>query len=512
MIGASEGGGLRRAALLVCLAASAAVLGAGCSRAPVTVSFESAPRTLDPHHHNEVVVWSLLCNFYDSLVRFSPELVVEPDLAVSWERPDPTRLRFHLRRDVHFHDGRSFTADDVVASFHRAFDDPLSRVRHHLVGIQNVTAEDDYTVLFETDTPAPTLLNRLGFLFIVPRGDAGLSEIEAPVGTGPYRFVRRRSDGAVVARAVSGWRGTPEIEDVVFTFTEDDRERSRRLMAKLIDVAVRLSYADVDAVASQPGMRVEPQPKLTVQILEVSPRQARGAAREALADARVRRALLMAIDRRDLVDRVYRGNATVATQYVHPMVFGFDPAIEAVPFDRAEARRMLAEAGFPDGFEVTLGHGRTHSGAPGFIARNLAEIGVRVNLLPLSFAELIDRTSRRAGLRFYGRLCTTGDASEYLDSAFHTPDPLTGLGAENYSGYADPATDALLEAANREMDPARRMRMLQQAQHRILDQVPVLPLVVPWEFLGVRDDLRVTARHDGWLWVAGFHWRSGQPG
>ena len=107
----------------------------------------------------------------------------------------------------------------------------------------------------------------------------------------------------------------------------------------------------------------------------------------------------------------------------------------------------------------------------------------------------------------YGQACTTGDASEFLDSSVHTRDAEQGLGIENYSGTSDPETDALLEAADREFDPGRRLVLLQQAQRRVLDALPILPLTVRSEFVGVSARVDVPVRYDGWLWVAGFRWR-----
>jgi peptide/nickel transport system substrate-binding protein len=469
---------------------------------------EDAPRTLDPHHHNEVVAWSLLCNFYDGLVRFDPEMRLEPALAAAWERTDATHLRFTLRSGVVFHDGQPFSSADVVASFRRARDDPASRIRHLLVGIRSVAAVDARTVVVETDGPVPTLLNRLALLFIVPRGAEGQAEITRPVGTGPYRFRARREDGSVEAEAFRGWRGTPPVESVRFSFASDDEARARRLLDGRADVVVRLSFEDVSTIARQPGLRVEPQPRLSVQLLEANPDHASGRARSALASPAVRRAVLLGINRSRLVDQVMHGNGTVATQYVHPLVFGFDPTLSATPYDPEEARRQLVAAGFPSGFDVVLGAGPTSASQAVAIAEDLERLGLRVRVELLSLTELVDRSrSPQVTLRYYGRTCITGDASELLDAVFHSPDPEHGFGGENYTGYADPETDALLEAANHEMDAARRLELLRRAQRRILDDLPALPILLSWSYVGLSDRVEPVLRHDQWLWVGAFRWR-----
>ncbi|OYW04350.1 MAG: hypothetical protein B7Z61_09955 [Acidobacteria bacterium 37-71-11] len=498
----------RWARAVLALAAGVAAACGGSPQTPLSVTLDRVPSTLDPHHHNEIVGWSLLCNFYDALVRFSPEMRIEPALAASWSVLDGNRVRFVLRRDVRFADGTPFTSADVVASFERALRDPESKIKHQLVGIRRVVADGDGAVVFETAAPAPTLVNRLAFLFVVPHAEVARPEITRPVGTGPYRFVERRSDGRVVAEGWAGWHGMPDVRKVVFSFVENEEERGSQFLAGGVDVSARVVDDVLGDIHRRQGLRVEPQPSLVVQLLVVAPRAGRGVTGRALADPRVRRAMLLAIDRAGLVGRVFRGNGAVASQYVHPVVFGYDPDVSALPYDLPWARRLLAEAGFANGFSVDLAHG---SIPPAYVAElvdDLGRLGIRVQPTQYSLSELLRRA--RAGelpLLTYGRACTTGDASEFLDSSVHTRDVERGLGIENFSGVSDPETDALLEVADRELDPARRLALLQQAQRRVLDALPILPLTVRSEFVGVSARVDVPVRYDGWLWVAGFRWR-----
>jgi len=466
------------------------------------------PLTLDPHHHNETVSWSLLSNFYDALVRFSPEMKIEPALARSWTQVDASHVRFALRPGVRFHDGKSFTSADVIASFKRALRDPQSKMRHRLVGIRGVVAEGETAVVFATESPAPTLVNRLAFLFIVPMEQAHLPEISVPVGTGPYRFVRREPDGSVEAEAWPGWRDPPQIRRVVFSFVEDEEGRGERFLAGGVDVSFRMSESLLPEVPRHPDVRLKPQPSLAVQLLAVAPNAASGKLRRALGDPRVRRALLLAIDRNDVVARVYRGHGAVASQYVHPVVFGYDPALAPLAFDPERARALLAEAGFADGFSVELAHGSLPPEYVEAIVAGLGRIGVRVTPVRLTLGELVQRArAGRLPLFTYGRACSTGDASELLESTVHTADPDRGFGDENFSGYSDPQTDALIEAADRELDTGARLALLQRAQRRVLDALPVVPLTVRSDFLGLSSRVDVRPRFDGWMWVAGFRWQ-----
>ena len=497
--------------MAVTLAAATLLPGCGgaLGRRPLAVAFDGIPATLDPHLHNETAVWSVLCNFYDPLIAMTPDMRLEPALAVSWTQESPTRWRLELRDGVTFSNGAPFSADDVVATFQRAAKHPRSGIRHHLVGIENVIADGERAVTIVTGTPAPDLLNRLTFMFIVPRAAAGDAEIRDPVGTGPYRLDTREADGTLVARAWPSWRGTANVSRVRMEFFEAAGQAAlTRFLTGVVDVLASVEDEDLARVEGQPGLRLEPQPRLAVQMLAVASRAATGAAGRALADVRVRRAVLLALNRPGWVGRLFRGNATVAAQYVHPVVFGFDPGLRPLPYDPDEARRLMAEAGFASGFEVTLGHGPGLPPIIESIRQELARINVVVRPREAAFSELV-RLARtgEVPLFYYAWSCSTGDASDFLNSSLHTRDEALGLGAENFAGLSDPVIDGLLAEAESEMSPARRLELLQRAQRNALDVLPVLPLTVRWGYVGVSDRVDVVTRHDRRLWIAAFRWR-----
>jgi len=475
------------------------------SGAPVRIYLDSAPGTLDPHRHNELVIWSVLSNVYDALVRFDAAMRLEPALATSWEQVSPTQVRFRLRAGVTFHDGSPFTAADVVASFARARQVEVAGVRHHLEGIVSVVEEAPETLLVTTEGPAPTLLNRLAFLCVVPRAGAGPGEITEPVGTGPYRFAGHGPGGEVRLQAFPWWGGRPAVATAEFHTETADDVRAERLFRGEADVVRRFPEAQL---AELDGLRLRSavQPGMPVRILAVAPGAAAGDAARALADPRVRRALLLAVDRQALIDEAFGGNGIVASQYVHPVVFGFDPEISPLPYDPERARALLAQAGFPDGFEVELGHGQLAPEAVAPLVRGLTAVGIRVVERTLPFSELVQRAEEMP-LLYYARTCTTGDASDFLGSLLHSRVEDGGYGAENRSGYAEPEVDALIEAADVELDPARRLVLLQRAQRRALADLPILPLAIRWSQTGLSSRIEVPTRHDEWLWVAGFSWR-----
>ena len=494
--------------VLVVLAMATAGCGSDLVVQPLRIATYAAPSTLDPHHHTETAVSAVLCNIYDGLVAMSPTMGIEPALAISWEQTDLTHMRFELRPGVRFHNGAPFSSADVVANWKRTLRDPRCRIRHYLNGITDIRADGSLGVVVETATPIPDLLARLAFLFIVPAADTELAEITEPVGTGAYRWSGPADGGGIDLAAWRGWRGQPSVGRVVFSPIPDDRQRLEWLLQGRVDVCMRLPDDEVAEVRSTAGFRVELQPRLTVQLLAICPAAAKGRTRAALADARVRRALLLASDRTTMVRKVLRGNATVAAQYVHPAVYGFDPTFVLAPFDPYEARRLLDAAGFADGFAVDLGYSSGVADVAEALAADLARVGITATPVALSFSELMTRgRARELPRALHSWACVTGDAADFFDPLVHSRDERLGLGLENYSAYANPDVDAILERASREPDRDRRLAYLQAAQRRVLADLPILPLTFRWWFIGISDRVDIVVRHDTWLRVADYSWR-----
>jgi peptide/nickel transport system substrate-binding protein len=493
------------------LALLAAAL-AGCAAEPevrtLRIATYAPPSTFDPHHHAETASSAVLCNVYDGLVAMSPTMGIEPALALSWEQVDATRLRLVLRPGVRFHDGSPFTSADVAATWRRTLRDPRCRIRHYLNGIRDMRADGELAVVVETAGPVPDLLARLAFLFIVPAADTEIEEITRPVGTGAYRWESAGDDGSVELAAWRGWRGASSIRRVALTPVADDHARLERLLKGRADVCLRLPDERVAEVRATAGLRVELQPRLTVQMLSICPEAAAGDARLALADPRVRRALLLASDRAALVRKLLRGNATVAAQYVHPAVFGFDPELAPEPYDPERARALLREAGFARGFAVEMGFSSGVADVASALAADLEAVGIAVAPVRLAFTELMERgRAHRLPLALHSWACVTGDAANFFDPLVRKRDTVRGLGLENYSAYGNADVDAILDRAARETDRDRRLAYLQAAQRRVLADLPILPLTFRWWFLGLSDRVEIVVRHDTWLRVADYTWR-----
>jgi peptide/nickel transport system substrate-binding protein len=475
---------------------------------PVVVSLTAASDILDPHLHNETVLWSLLANFYEGLTAFDRELRVVPALAEEWKTLDEHRTRFRLRSGVRFHDGVPVTSSDVKASLDRARSHPRSGVGHHLVDVEEVLTDGLDAVVVRTSGPAATLVNRLVLVSIVPERLAKMEEIREPVGTGPYRFVRRSGDGTVLARAVKGQEPRPPVRSVHFRLGGTVEERMALLTGGGADVVTRLPDDWVHEVERHPAIRVLQQPRLSVQFLAVVPSAAPEPVAKWLSDPRVRRAFLMGLNRREMVDRGYLGSGTVASQFVHPVVFGYDSSLVPAPFDPHEAHRLLRDAGLPPDYELVLGHGDVTPVVIELIVRNLAALGVRIRPVQLHFSELLQRAhNNELPLVLFASAATTGDASEFLTVTLATPRAQAGWGCENFLGYSNPEIDRMLELAEFEADSDVRRKILQEVQRLAMEDVPLLPLTIRYGHMAVSSRIDLSPRYDQWLLASEFRWR-----
>lgn len=479
--------------------ATAVVLLVACRAAPpegdpaptVRVAIAGEPLTLDPHLQDDAITHAVLWNAYEGLTAFDAEMRIEPALAVRWESVDDHTWRFPLRPGVRFHDGRPLGAADVVASLERARDHPESRTSGYLVGVDAVRAVDAETVEIRTRQPTPLLLNKLAFVAILPAADAGVAPLDRVVGSGPYRLTRT-AGGVRLAAFADHWRGPPPIARFDLVVLEDGRERGRRLLAGELDVVIRLDPADAVAVAASPRHHLVGRPSLSVFYVGLR------CDRPPFADPRVRRAVDLALDRDELVRELRQGFGEPRGQMVDRNVFGYDPEIAVPERDLDTARRLLAEAGYPDGFAVDIEH---RAGLDlGVLGHQLAAIGIRGRSRPLPWSELLPRL-RSGAVTFYvgGLLCPTGDASDLLDDVVHSPQPERGYGRGNVFGYSDPATDRLIEAAATALDMAERLPLLQAAVRRLAAERPMVPLYTPRHLHGLAAGLEWSPRTDGFF-------------
>jgi peptide/nickel transport system substrate-binding protein len=381
-------------------------------------------------------------------------------------------------------------AADAVFSLERARGLAGTRASGYLVAVESVRALDRFTLEVVTRHPYALLLNKLAFVFLVPRGSP--DEIAEPVGTGPYRIAGRTPE-AVSLRAFDGyWGAPPSLPQAELRSLPDRTARLARLLSGELDLATRLTPDDLPRVRSSGSARAVSGASLMVVFL-----QARVDA-PPLDDVRVRRAIHLALDRRALVRDLLKEAGTAAAQMVGRRVFGAIPELPEPASDPEAARALLRAAGHPRGVELTLEFREGIDLLP--LQEQLARAGIRLTLRPSPWSTLYPRVAAgEVPLFLGGWISSPGDASDVLDSMAHSPDPARGYGDANWSGLRDPALDRLIEQAGEAWDVVERQHRLQRALRALNETHALIPLYAPDDLYGVAADVVWKPRLDGRL-------------
>ncbi|TAL02795.1 MAG: ABC transporter substrate-binding protein, partial [Rhodospirillaceae bacterium] len=332
--------------------------------------------TLDPHAQNEGQTITFLQQIYEPLIERAPNLDKKPCLALSWRLVDPTTWEFKLRPHVTFHDGRPFTADDVVFSFQRALS-PTSDMREIIGSVVSVQAVDPLTVRIKTKGPDPILPDEATNIFIMSRSWAEAHGVSKPqdtaaaqetyavrhaVGTGPFMLELREPDVRTSWKRNSKWWGMEQyphnIDRIVYVPIRNAATRVAALLSGELDFVLDPPLQDIPRIETAGNLMVQRAPEARTIFLgmnggekELQSSSIKG--RNPFADIRVRKAVNMAVDVNAIVRAIMRGQAVPAGNVIPPGVHGYDKALDAhLPFDREGAKVLLAQAGYPAGFDV----------------------------------------------------------------------------------------------------------------------------------------------------------------
>ncbi len=487
--------------------------------------------SMDPHSLNDGLQLSLTGNVYEGLTARGPKLELVPGLARAWRRTGPTTWRFELRSGVRFHDGARFDADDVVFSLERAAA-PGSDMRAYVGLVAQARRLDELTVEIETTQPAPILPEMLSLVYIMDREWCEAHGALRPVdkrkgienaasyranGTGPYRL-RSRDPGVRTEfeRNPSYWGHIEgNVERVAFTPIGNDATRVAALVSGEIDLMQPVPVRDIPRIEADRKLRVLQGAELRtiflgMDVASESLRYSSVEGRNPFRDRRVRLAMYHAIDMDAIVQRIMRGAARPAALLVAPGVNGYDEALDRrFPYDPGVARQLLAEAGYPDGFEVRMDcpNDRYVNDAEvcQAIAAMFAKVGIRARLdvqtKGIHFPKIL---SRNTSLFMLGWTPATYDAHNVLYNLVATPDG-SGQGQFNLGGYSNPRIDALVHAIASEADEARRDELVREALRLHREDIGHLPLHQQGLAWGMRDNVRMVLRPDNFI---DFKWIS----
>jgi len=467
--------------------------------------------SMDPHSYNESQQLSFTANVYDPLVGRGKDMAVVPVLATKWAQTSPTVWRFDLRKGVKFHDGTPFTADDVVFSFKRAAD-PGSDMKGYVGPIKEVRKLNDFAVEIETTAPFPILPDTLTTLVMMSKKWCEQNKAERPVdkrkgientasfkanGTGPFRL-KERDPGTrtVLVRNFGYWdKVDTNVDEVIFTPIGSDATRVAALLSGEIDLMQPVPLQDVERVKASATHTVLQGPELRTIFLGMDQKRdellfSSVKGKNPFKDVRVRKAFYQAIDIETIKTRVMRGAATPTALMVGPGVRGFMPDMnKRVPYDPEAAKKLLAEAGYPSGFEVGMNCPNDRYVNDGAIcqavAANLARIGVKVNLTAETKNSYFPKIlSRNTSFYLLGWTPSTTDSHDALFNLMATPTD-KGQGQFNLGSYSNARLDELTQKIQTEIDQARRNEMIREAFKIHQDEFGHIPLhqqTLAWGF------------------------------
>ena len=485
------------------------------------IGLKAEPTSLDPQYQNFAANNQIALHIFEPLVARDAQQRLVPALALAWKPVSDTVWEFKLRPDVKFQDGSPFTADDVVFTLERAAKVPNSPTPFTAVTRQVTRVEivDPLTLRITTGAPAPLLPVDLSNLPILSHTAAAggapegrttdeLNRGEGLVGTGPFKFVAWKRGGALtLARNDSYWGTEPAWSHVVFKPLTDANARVAALVAGDVDLIEDPPNAELDKLRTDPKLALAKAVSSRViyigldQHAEPSPGIPDTKGKNPLMDRRVREALSNAIDRNGIVDTIMEGLAVPAGDLLPYPAFGTSRDTRADRYDPAAAKRLLAEAGYPNGFAITLGtpNGRYLNDlkVAQAVASMWSHIGVKTGVEatePPVFFKNRDEYKYSAFLSGWG--AESGEMSNPLRALVATPSREKGMGGTNRGRYSNPAMDAKLEQALRTVDDKKREALLQEASRLVRDDFGILPVQFELSVWAMRKDFTYKARAD----------------
>ncbi|HEY0275390.1 MAG TPA: ABC transporter substrate-binding protein [Paenirhodobacter sp.] len=441
-------------------------------------------------------------HIYGALVDMGIDQQIKPSIAVSWTTLTPTKWRFEIQPKAVFSNGKPVTSADVVASFERVRTIKASSpFTGAIPTVVSVTADGDKAVIVETSTPTPLLLQNLVAIQIVPAEDLtataeDFASGKAAIGAGPYKIESyTASNSLTLVRNEHYWGEPAKWDKVTFRFLPNDAARVAALLAGDVDLIDFVPPNAVAKLAGSAGIEVERAPSGRVAALSVdagrnpSPQvtdmAGKPLAKNPFADVRVRKALSLAVNRDAMVSRIMNGYAFPAGQLAPATLPGYNPAIPVPAFDLVQAKQLLNDAGYGDGFAFTLSCTNDRYVNDGLICQALGQmftqlgLKVAVETMPASVFFARANIKKDGGVDFSAMLTAWADSvgeAQVLQAVVHTYDPVSGLGAYNRSYYSNPPLDKLIEATVSEMDAATRHTEMANAMAVAMDDVALIPL------------------------------------
>jgi peptide/nickel transport system substrate-binding protein len=494
--------------------------------ADLRIGLSADVTTFDPHFVAAQPNLTAQHHVFEPLLHVDERGRPIPVLA-TWRNPDPLTWEFTLRKGVRFHDGSELTTEDVAYSLERplAITGSPGGFAAYVKPIVAKEIVDRYTLRLKTAAPYGAIPQDLAEVMIVSakaaRGaaSADFDSGKAAIGTGPYRLTRfARGDRVELARHDAWWGGRLPWERVTLRIVPADPVRTAALLSGDLDAIENVPPADLPRLKKHPGLRLEQAVSWRTIFLHVDQSRSRPPgvlsragkplAKNPLADPRVRRALSKSINRPAIAQRIMEGLALPAANVVSPSVFGHDPALKPEAYDPEGAKKLLAEAGYPDGFALTIATPNNRYVNDEQVAQAVAQmfsrIGVAAKVEAMPVAAYFGKArNREFGVALLGWGSLAADLA--LRSLAATANPDKGYGAWNWGGYANPRLDALVERSLGTVEPAKREAIAREAAALAAAEIAFIPLHYQVATWAMKSHLAYAARTDEFTFA--YHFR-----
>ena len=491
-----------RQTLLAAVAGITILTGAGIAAATdLTIARSSEQQSIDPQFSRTGPNQATAAHIFEGLLEREPKGTFKPALAESFKNIDANTWEAKLRPGVLFHDGSPLTAEDVVYSIERAPNVPNSPASFAglVRNIKSTTIVDPLTVRFTTKDPGPTFASLLGGLFIVSKkasegaDNADFNSGKAAIGTGPYKFVSwTPGDSLVLAGNDKYWGGKPEFDKVTTRFITNDAARVAALLSGSVDVIDLVPPADQPRLRGDSNVEVFSTASARLIYLALNQRsdtEAPGVTdldgkplgKNPFKDARVRQAISMMIDRKGMVDRILFGEGEPTMNQVPEGMVGYNADLQPV-YDPAAAKKLLAEAGYPNGFGMTVSGSNDRFSSDGDIAQAIGQMlargGIKINKVETFPYSVYSKAASAGtyGAYLFSNGNSSGEAGNGLEGTLHTYDKEKKTGSLNRHRYSNPDFDKAIVAANAEFDEQKRSMMQGEAAAVAMKEGGIVPL------------------------------------
>jgi len=488
--------------------------------ADINIALGADVTSIDPHYHNLTPNNNVAEHIFETLVTKDQRSRLKPALAESWRAVDDLTWEFKLRRGVKFHDGGDFTAQDVVFSLDRVPNVPNSpsSFAAYSKQITEKVILDPHTIRFKTAAPYPLMPNDMSTIFMLSARAAKGAATEdfnsgkATIGTGPFKFVRyAKGDRIELARNDTYWGIKAAWDKVTFRIITADPTRVAALLSGDVRAIENVPTADIARIAKSSDLTLYRTVSHRLMYLHLDSSRDRSPfvfdksgkplEKNPLRDLRVRKAISKAINRQALVERVMEGAAVVTGQLMPEGMFGHTTTLKPEPYDVDGARKLLAEAGYPDGFAMTL-----HAPNDRYvndeqiaqaIAQMLARAGIAARVEAMPSSVYFSRASKlEFSFMLVGWAADTAESSSPLKALLATFNKEKGMGTANRGRYSNPKLDSTLEQALAIVDDTKRERVLQQATEIAVNDLGIIPLYHQHNLWATRKGIAYAARTD----------------